>query len=71
MPNSYDSDLPFFPMEFSNQGNSVIPNKVSNREGVSECWEDLSDWRTVRRDIRILRRAVKRAEMYAKDRPHE
>ena len=44
---------------------------VDDQEGVSERWEGLSDWRTVRRDIRILRRAVDRAERDVKDAPDE
>jgi len=44
---------------------------VGAHEDVSERWEDLSDWRTVRRDIRILRRAVDRAERDVKDAPDE
>ena len=44
---------------------------VDAHEDVSGRWEDLSDWRTVRRDIRILRRAVDRAERDVKDAPDE
>lgn len=35
---------------------------VDDHEALHERWEDLSEWRTVRRDIRILRRAIQRAE---------
>ena len=35
---------------------------VDDHETLHEYWEDLSEWRTVRRDIRLLRRAVERAE---------
>jgi predicted transcriptional regulator len=35
---------------------------VDDHETLHEYWEDVSEWRTVRRDIRILRRAVERAE---------
>jgi len=44
---------------------------VDDQEGVSDRWEDLSDWHTVRRDIRVLRRAVERAERYVEDAPDE
>lgn len=35
---------------------------VDDHESLHEYWEDLSEWRTVRRDIKLLRRAVERAE---------
>jgi len=35
---------------------------VDDHEALHERWEDLQEWRTVRRDIRLLRRAVQRAE---------
>lgn len=44
---------------------------VDAHEDASDRWEDLSDWQTVRRDIRILRRAVNRAERDVKDAPDE
>lgn len=44
---------------------------VDAHEDVSGRWEDLSDWRTVRRDIRILRRAVDWADRDVKDAPDE
>jgi len=34
---------------------------VDDHDAVHDRWEDLSEWRTVRRDIRLLRRAVERA----------
>ncbi len=34
---------------------------VGDHEAVERRWEALSEWRTVRRDIRVLRRAVERA----------
>jgi len=43
---------------------------VGDRD-VSERWEDLSNWRTVRRDISILQRAVERAEIHLDDGPDE
>jgi hypothetical protein len=33
-----------------------------NHETLHDRWEALTEWRTVRRDIRVLRRAVQRAE---------
>jgi len=38
---------------------------VDDHEALHEYWEDLSEWRTVRRDITVLRRAVERAESLA------
>lgn len=35
---------------------------VDDHEAMEERWADLSEWRTVRRDIAVLRRAVDRAE---------
>jgi predicted transcriptional regulator len=40
---------------------------VEDHDAVHERWEDVSEWRTVRRDIRVLRRAVERAETRADD----
>ena len=40
---------------------------VDDHDAVHERWDDLSEWRTVRRDIRILRRAVERARAGAND----
>jgi len=40
---------------------------VDDHEELHERWEDLSEWRTVRRDIRILRRAVERTETRVDD----
>ena len=40
---------------------------VDDHETLHEYWEDVSEWRTVRRDIRILRRAVDRAEASVDD----
>ena len=35
---------------------------TDDHEALHEHWEALSEWRTVRRDIRVLRRAIQRAE---------
>lgn len=35
---------------------------VDDHAAVENRWEDLSEWRTVRRDIRVLRRAIERAD---------
>ena len=40
---------------------------VDDYETLHEYWADLSEWRTVRRDIRMLRRAVDRAETSVDD----
>lgn len=43
---------------------------VDDHDAVYERWEDLSEWRTVRRDIRLLRRAVERARSRVDDSVH-
>lgn len=35
---------------------------VDDHDSLHERWEDLAEWRTVRRDVRVLRQAVQRAE---------
>ena len=40
---------------------------VDDHDALHDHWEDLSEWRTVRRDIRVLRRAVERAETRVDD----
>lgn len=35
---------------------------VDDHDALHDRWEALSEWRTVRRDVRVLRRAVRRAE---------
>lgn len=35
---------------------------VDDHEELHDVWEALSEWRTVRRDVRLLRRAIHRAE---------
>jgi DNA-binding transcriptional regulator GbsR (MarR family) len=40
---------------------------VDDHDTLHEHWEDVSEWRTVRRDIRLLRRAVDRAETAVDD----
>ena len=40
---------------------------TDDREAVHDYWDDLSEWRTVRRDIRVLRRAIQRAESRSED----
>lgn len=41
--------------------------QVDDHDALHERWEDLSEWRTVRRDVRVLRRAVQRAEASSED----
>ena len=41
---------------------------VDDHDAHHERWADLNEWRTVRRDVRILRRAVQRAEAGVEDR---
>lgn len=43
---------------------------VDDHSALHEHWADLSEWRTVRRDIRVLRRAVERAEERSADGVH-
>ncbi|ARS89520.1 DUF7342 family protein [Natrarchaeobaculum aegyptiacum] len=40
----------------------VSDDPDTDHETVHERWDDLADWRTIRRDIPILKRAVRRAE---------
>jgi len=40
---------------------------VADHAALHERWDDLQEWRTVRRDIRVLRRAVQRAESTVDD----
>ena len=37
---------------------------ADDHEALHEHWDALSEWRTVRRDIRVLRRAIQRAETH-------
>jgi len=46
-------------------GTADLP--ADDHEATHERWDDLREWRTVRRDIRILREAVERAESRADD----
>lgn len=43
---------------------------VDDHDALHERWEDLSEWRTVRRDIRLLQRALERARTRADDGLH-
>jgi hypothetical protein len=40
---------------------------VDDHDALHERWADLSEWRTVRRDIRLLRRAVERSRTRVDD----
>jgi DNA-binding transcriptional regulator GbsR (MarR family) len=40
----------------------VSDDPVEDHETLHDRWEDLTEWRTIRRDITILKRAVQRAE---------
>lgn len=58
--------------QFQEQFGAPDPDAVSTTDlsieehsAFEERWDDLREWRTVRRDIRILRRAVDQAEMHA------
>lgn len=41
---------------------------VDDHESVEDRWDALGEWRTIRRDIRVLRRAVQRADARRDDR---
>ena len=43
---------------------------IDGHDALQERWEDLSEWRTVRRDIELLRRAVERAQRRVDDGVH-
>jgi predicted transcriptional regulator len=49
---------------------STVDLPVDEHDALHERWEDLSEWRTVRRDIRLLRRAVERTRSSADDGVH-
>ena len=49
---------------------STVDLPVDDHDALYERWEDLSEWRTVRRDIRLLRRAVERTRSSADDGVH-
>ncbi len=40
---------------------------VGDHDAIHDLWDDLGEWRTIRRDIRVLRRAVRRAETGVED----
>jgi predicted transcriptional regulator len=46
----------------------VAGSGVDDHEGMHERWEDLTEWRTIRRDINLLERAVQRADSEQDDR---
>lgn len=45
----------------------TINDAPDDHDAFHEHWEDLGEWRTVRRDVRVLRQAVQRAEMRVDD----
>ena len=40
---------------------------IDNHEALHDRWEKLNEWRSIRRDIRILRRAIERSERVVDD----
>lgn len=45
---------------------AVVPDdSIETHDTLHDRWEDLTEWRTVRRDITLLKRAVRRAESTA------
>jgi predicted transcriptional regulator len=49
---------------------STADLRVDDHDAVHDRWEDLSEWRTVRRDIKLLRRAVERVHGRVDDAVH-
>jgi len=49
---------------------STADLSIDDHDTVHDRWEDLSEWRTVRRDIKLLRRAVERVHSNADDGIH-
>lgn len=47
---------------------AVVVEDTTNHEQLHERWDDLTEWRTIRRDISLLERAVHRAESGRDDR---
>lgn len=48
---------------------AVVPDdSIEDHDTLHDRWEDLTEWRTIRRDITLLKRAVRRAESSADDR---
>jgi len=47
---------------------AVVGGETADHEVIHERWEDLAEWRTVRRDITVLERAIHRAESEQDDR---
>ncbi|PCR90624.1 DUF7342 family protein [Natrinema ejinorense] len=48
---------------------AVVPDdSIEDHETLHDRWEDLTEWRTIRRDITLLKRAVQRAESSADER---
>ncbi|PSP79179.1 hypothetical protein BRC81_06865 [Halobacteriales archaeon QS_1_68_20] len=41
---------------------------VDDQDAIQQRWSDLGEWRAIRRDIRVVRRAVRRAETNADER---
>ncbi|MCO8242973.1 hypothetical protein [Haladaptatus sp. AB643] len=47
---------------------ATADDAVEDHESLHERWNDLSEWRTIRRDIIVLKQAVQRAESTSDDR---
>lgn len=43
---------------------------IDDHDTVHDRWEDLSEWRTIRRDIKLLRRAIERVRGHVDDGIH-
>jgi predicted transcriptional regulator len=46
---------------------AVSREPIEDHEALHAHWEDMQEWRTIRRDIRLLQRAIDRAESRAGD----
>lgn len=49
---------------------AVVVDESATHEEIHERWDDLSEWRTIRRDISVLQQAVQRAESRNSDCAH-
>lgn len=47
---------------------AVVVEDTMDHEQIHECWDDLTEWRTIRSEITILERAVHRIESEQDDR---
>ncbi|MCU4739963.1 DUF7342 family protein [Natronoglomus mannanivorans] len=46
----------------------VTDESVDDHDAIHDRWDDLTEWRTVRRDLTLVQRALQRAESFGDDR---